>query len=413
VEIVPGPSKYPALHEYQETLATRMKDLLLEPVPKRALLRLPTGAGKTRVAVEAVIRAVRARALSGPVLWIAESNELCEQAVQSWKFVWGKVGPEEELTISRFWAGSDVFDVRDNTHLVVAIDATLRERLGRDDMEWLRRPALVIVDEAHRATTRTYTGIFEKLGLSLLARRTDRPLIGLTATPFRGRNEAETRLLVERFGGRRIDDELFGDEEPASALQRIGVLARVQHRELAGSRVVLSDDEKAQTRRYGTLPQSAEAQLERDDVRNSTLIKEIVALPEDWSVLVFAVSVEHAKYLAACLNARGVSAASISGATPPGRRRQTIEAYRQKNIRVLTNYGVLAQGFDAPATRAVVVARPTFSPNVYQQMIGRGLRGPANGGSEDCMILDVSDNIVNFEGELAWSGFDHLWSGGR
>ncbi|WP_433802563.1 sacsin N-terminal ATP-binding-like domain-containing protein [Actinomycetospora sp. CA-084318] len=413
VETVSGPTMYPALHEYQETLASRMRDLLLEPVPRRALLRLPTGAGKTRVAVEAMIRVVKAAPLRGPILWIAESNELCEQAVQSWKFVWSKVGPEEQLTISRFWGGNDVVAVNDTTHLVVATDATLDQRLGNEDLAWLCRPSVVIVDEAHRGTTPRYTRIFEKLGLSLQARRTDRPLIGLTATPFRGRNEAETKNLVERFGGTRLDDGLFGEEEAAVALQRLGVLARVEHRRLKGSTLTLSDDQSAQAKQLGSLPASAEAQLGLDEVRNDTLLREIVGLPADWSVLVFAVSVEHAKFLAASLNARRIPAASISGATPPGQRRQTIESYRRGKVRVLTNYGVLAQGFDAPATRAVVVARPTFSPNVYQQMIGRGLRGPQNGGSTDCLILDVEDNIENFDGQLAWSGFEYLWSGGR
>ncbi|MDT0550866.1 hypothetical protein, partial [Streptomyces lonegramiae] len=70
---------------------------------------------------------------------------------------------------------------------------------------------------------------------------------------------------------------------------------------------------------------------------------------------------------------------------------------------------VLTQGFDAPATRAVVVARPTYSPNVYQQMIGRGLRGPGNGGKETCLILDVRDNITNYGKALAFTQFEHLW----
>ena len=43
--------------------------------------------------------------------------------------------------------------------------------------------------------------------------------------------------------------------------------------------------------------------------------------------------------------------------------------------------------------RAVYVARPTYSPNVYQQMVGRGLRGPLNGGSPECLIVNVEDNV--------------------
>ena len=40
------------------------------------------------------------------------------------------------------------------------------------------------------------------------------------------------------------------------------------------------------------------------------------------------------------------------------------------------------EGFDAPKTRAIIVARPVYSPNLYFQMIGRGLRGVKNGGND-------------------------------
>ena len=65
-------------------------------------------------------------------------------------------------------------------------------------------------------------------------------------------------------------------------------------------------------------------------------------------------------------------------------------------LKVLVNYGVFREGFDAPKTRAIIVARPVYSPNLYFQMIGRGLRGVKNGGNERCLVLNVSDNIRNF-----------------
>ncbi|KPC83466.1 hypothetical protein ADL27_47215, partial [Streptomyces sp. NRRL F-6602] len=99
--------------------------------------------------------------------------------------------------------------------------------------------------------------------------------------------------------------------------------------------------------------------------------------------------------------------------TPPNERRKRIDDFRKGRVQVLTNYGVLTQGFDAPATRVVVVARPTYSPNVYQQMIGRGLRGPKNGGKETCLILNVRDNITNFGEELAFTEFEYLWGENR
>ncbi len=59
--------------------------------------------------------------------------------------------------------------------------------------------------------------------------------------------------------------------------------------------------------------------------------------------------------------------------------------------------------------RAIIVARPVYSPNLYFQMIGRGLRGVKNGGNERCLILDVNDNVLNFDRNLAFTELDWLW----
>ncbi|WP_445271045.1 DEAD/DEAH box helicase, partial [Streptomyces sp. DSM 41634] len=151
------------------------------------------------------------------------------------------------------------------------------------------------------------------------------------------------------------------------------------------------------------LSKAAEQRLADDHDRNNRILEEIAEMPTDWPVLVFATSVAHAKFLAAKLKDRGITAASVDSATSPGERKKSIDDFRRGRVRVLTNYGVLTQGFDAPATRAVVVARPTYSPNVDQQMIGRGLRGPGNGGKETCLILDVRDTITNYGKALAFT----------
>jgi superfamily II DNA or RNA helicase len=410
VIVIDGPSDFPRLHDYQERLATNMFDLLTRYRAAKAMLCLPTGAGKTRVAAEAVIRVIKEQGLSGrPVLWIAQTEELCEQAVQSWKFVWSKVGPEEPLTISRLWSSNEAAAVTDTAHLVVATDAKLEICLEADDYTWLRDPALVLVDEAHTSITPRYTKILTALGIS--HRLAARPLIGLTATPYRGFNEAETRRLVDRYGKTRLDDEIFTGD-PYTELQELGVLARVQHRELKGATIHLTAGELENIDFQGGLPSSAEQRLAEDHDRNDMLLTEITDLPNDGPVLLFATSVNHAKLMAAKLNGKNIRASAVDSATPMAERRKIVEEFRAGKIRVLTNYGVLAQGFDAPATQTVIVARPTYSPNVYQQMIGRGLRGPLNGGKETCLILDVQDNITNYDKQLAFTGFEHLWSRG-
>ncbi|MFF3301344.1 DEAD/DEAH box helicase [Streptomyces sp. NPDC002908] len=408
-ETVDGPRDFPRLHAYQEDLVRNITTLLDRLAPQRAMLSLPTGAGKTRVTAEAAIRWVkRVGDLQGPLLWIAQTEELCEQAVQSWKFVWSKVGAERPLAISRLWGGNEVGNVERHPHLVVATDAKLERCLDADQYQWLRQAALVIVDEAHTAVSPRYTGILGKLGLTQYETR--RHLLGLTATPFRNTNEEETRRLVNRFGGRRLDDGVFPSGDPYGDLQKWEMLAQVEHRVLKGGSIELTRDEKEQAERMATLSRSAEQRLAEDHARSRRIVDEVAGLPKDWPTLLFATSVDHANYLAALFNDRGVTAAAVDSTTSVQDRRRRIEDFREGRIRVLTNYGVLTQGFDAPATRVVVVARPVYSTNVYQQMIGRGLRGPKNGGKPTCLILNVSDNIGNFDNRLAFTQFEHLWS---
>ncbi|MES0837075.1 DEAD/DEAH box helicase [Nocardiopsis tropica] len=409
-ETVDGPREFPRLHDYQEKLAAKMFDRLTRYKAGKAMLCLPTGAGKTRVAAEAVIRVIKAQGLGGrPVLWIAQTSELCEQAVQSWQFVWSKVGPDSPLTISRLRESNEAAPVSENPHLVVATDAKLEKCLHTAEYAWLRDAALVLIDEAHTSITPRYTELLKLLGIT--HRSSERPLIGLTATPFRGFNEEETQRLVQRYGGIRLDEGIF-DGDPYTELQNLGVLAHVEHRELTGVTIELSETELEDLEKSSflrRLPISAEKRIADDHSRNTMLIEEIRDLPDDEPVLLFATSVNHAKLLAARLNKHGIRAEAVDSTTPLSERRRIIEDYRNRKIRVLTNYGVLAQGFDAPATKTVIVARPTYSPNVYQQMIGRGLRGKLNGGKEICRILDVHDNVTNYDKKLAFTEFEHLW----
>ncbi|MFG3102871.1 sacsin N-terminal ATP-binding-like domain-containing protein [Streptomyces sp. NPDC048182] len=408
-ETVEGPRDFPRLHDYQEDLVRNITTLLDRLVPQRAMLSLPTGAGKTRVTAEAVIRWVkRVGDLGGPLLWIAQTEELCEQAVQSWKFVWSKVGAERPLTISRLWSTHEVGNVVDHPHLVVATDAKLERCLDADSYAWLRQAVLVVVDEAHTAISKRYTEILARLGLTQY--ETGRHLLGLTATPFRNTNEDETRRLVGRFGNRRLDEGVFPSGDPYRDLQEWGMLAQVEHRTLEGGQIVLEPEERTRALRMAMLSRAAEQRLADDHARSRRIIDEVAGLPAEWPTLLFATSVDHAKYLAAMFNDRGVPAAAVDSTTSAQDRRSRIEDFREGRIRVLTNYGVLTQGFDAPATRVVVVARPVYSTNVYQQMIGRGLRGPRNGGEPTCLILNVSDNIANFDTRLAFTQFEHLWS---
>ena len=408
---IDGPPELHPMHSFQREIASEIRVLLRSSGERRGLLSLPTGAGKTRVTVQALIESIKEDGFKGPILWIAQSDELCEQAIQSWSYVWRTLGPRSTLRLSRLWAANEADPWDEGPHVVIATIQKLQGCVGDSDYEWLSHAECVVVDEAHQATTPSYTNVLDWLGLSLLHRQFRCPLIGLTATPFRG-GEQETRRLISRFGGVRLDRDVLGNE-PYSHLQEMGVLAYVEHKLLEGSEISLSEAERAHLDRLRVLPTAAGDRLGRNISRNTELLNSILGHPEDWTILLFATSVNHAQTMAALLNREGVSAAAVSADTDSNTRRHYIDEFRAGRLRVLTNFAVLTAGFDAPAVRAIYVARPTFSDVLYQQMIGRGLRGPMNGGKERCLIVNVRDNIALHGYELSFTKFEYLWRGSR
>ena len=150
---VEGPYSLPVLHDYQKTIVTQVRNMLrgVDGQPeqttsgaatsavlghqrandrgRRGMLSLPTGSGKTRVAVQAIVEAMRHDGFSGGVLWVADRDELCEQAVEAWRQVWSSIGAQgARLRISRLWAGQPSPRPTSDPHVVVAtIQDTLRQ----------------------------------------------------------------------------------------------------------------------------------------------------------------------------------------------------------------------------------------------------------------------------------------------
>ena len=428
---VEGPRSLPELHDYQRVIAANVREMLRAEgggsVERRGMVSLPTGSGKTRVAVQAIVEAVRDDGFRGGVLWVADRDELCEQAVEAWAQVWRSEGSEaEQLRISRMWSGQPKPIATSEHHVVVATIQTLNARLsGRPaEYEFLRDFKLAVFDEAHRSIAPTFTSVMQDLGLTY-RRQEDEPfLIGLTATPYRGHDEAETARLVRRYGSTRLDSGAFADDDPQRViqeLQNMGVLAQADHEVIEGGTFLLEPEEWEEISRFvrgperrelllAWLPQSVEDQIAHSTERTRRILDAYDEYVEpDWPTLIFATSVEHAQTLAALLNRQGIAARAVSGTTEPATRRRVVEGFRNGEIKALVNYGVFREGFDAPKTRAIIVARPVYSPNLYFQMIGRGLRGPLNGGDDRCLVLNVRDNIEGFGEALAFLDLDWLW----
>lgn len=415
--VVPGATTLPALHDYQARISSELRSTLLEVGSggrrSKAMVELPTGAGKTRVATQTILQLFIDGELSGPVLWVAQSQELCEQAVQTFSEVWRGLCTEQRidlpLTIGRLWESNDVQEPDTALSVVVATDAKLEVILGSAEYEWLSSAAAVIVDEGHVAGVSTrYTRIFSWLGVD--GRSFERPLIGLSATPFKGTSAKATDQLAARFGRKKLT---AFDANPYQELVALGVLARVKHDVLQGAQVRLSDEEAREAIRTNRVSGQVLDRVAADHARMGILVDSVMNLAPDRgrSVLVFTPNVLSAQVLAATLRYRGVEAASVSGLTGRQERRDVIKRFKDGEIQVLANCDLLTQGFDAPGVTALYIARPTFSPNAYIQMAGRGLRGPKNGGKEECLIVDMADNFgsADINNLLGFREYEELW----
>lgn len=407
-ELISGPMELPPLHDFQQEVFDGLSSLLASSTKRRrAVISLPTGGGKTRVTVEAAVRLVLAP--EGPmrsVLWIAQTDELCEQAVQAFRQVWLNLGARRtNLRIARLWGGNPNPPGRnmDKPVVVVASIQTLNNRVGASDLDWLRKPGLVVVDECHHAITPSYSALLRWLDAEAprpgAPERDEPPIVGLSATPFRT-DDDESQRLARRFDSRWLPSD---QEQLYARLRSQGVLAWAGYESL-DSGVGLTDEELARLGRlrepwegldFENLLEAINQRLAGDPRRNERLVGCIEASAER-SILFFTNSVAHAAEMAARLNLAGIGAAAISGSTPTVTRRYFLERFQRGEIRVLCNHSVLTTGFDAPRTDMVLIARQVFSPVRYMQMVGRGLRGEKNGGTASCRIVTVVDNLGRF-----------------
>ncbi|RBP45210.1 superfamily II DNA or RNA helicase [Roseimicrobium gellanilyticum] len=408
-EFVNGPIHLPPLHDFQEDVFHGIRELIkLGNKRRRAVVSLPTGGGKTRVTVQAaVVLVLKPKSLRRTVLWIAQTDELCEQAVQAFRQVWVNLGEDNtELRIVRLWGGNPdpAIDDSGNPVVIVASIQTLNNRIRSSALAWLQCPGLVVVDECHHAIAPSYTNLLRWLDAEApragAPQKDEPPILGLSATPFRMDDE-ESRRLAQRFDNRW---QPVKQENLHARLRGQGVLSEIVSEALESGTGLLPDE----IERLAQIPQPWEGivfenlleainqRLAGNSDRNERLVERIRAANER-CILLFANSVSHAEEMSARLNLQGIPSAAVSGGTQTIARRYFLKRFQQGKIRVLCNHSVLSTGFDAPKTDMVLISRAVFSPVRYMQIVGRGLRGEKNGGTKLCRIVTVLDNLGRFQ----------------
>lgn len=409
----------PPLKDFQ----VYIKDKILENLKKsgdnaKCMISLPTGGGKTRTAVEAYIEWLRPRFSEGKYLiWIAQSEELCEQAIASIKQLWSSKEFTESLRLYRLFrdhslnkdsmiGGVIVAGINKIYNLVKNGDEDVVEHI-------LTNCGAMIIDEAHRSTTMMYETLYAKAreikGENLF------PICGLTATPGRTIDSYELSRL---FKLKLITPDL-GEEfksNPLKYFRKNRLLARPIHhivrtnvqvdiKEFSGVSCISNIEEKLED----VFKDKYNKELANNTQRNKLIIDKLLEIPKGKQTLVYACTVDHARFLASIITFKGRSAVTISADTPNRLRYIYIDKFKRGEIDFIFNHSVLTTGFDAPKTENIVMCRPIFSDILYEQIVGRGLRGPEFGGTPTCDIYDFSDTILRFGEQQSYVRYKEFW----
>jgi superfamily II DNA or RNA helicase len=349
-----------SLRPYQQQCLAKIRENR-EAGVHRQLVVAATGTGKTAI-LSNLPQALGIRRM----LVLAHRDELLQQAAEKLRH-WNpglKVGIE---------AGSRVAD--GDADVVVGSVATLgragSKRLAEYPQRW---PQAIVVDEAHHATSTSYRNIFDYFGLLQPENRT--LLLGVTATPFRSDGED----LGEIFERVAFDYGLRPAIEDGWLCDVRGLKLRTEAR---------LDRVK---QRAGDFAADELAAAVNTPERNAGIVKAWLQHADKRPTLAFTVDIQHAQDLAAEFRKWGVGAEAVWGEDPE--RSLKLQRFRNRETPVLANCALLTEGFDAPLTSCVIMARPTRSQGLYLQCIGRGTRLADE--KPDLLVLDVVDLSSRF-----------------
>ena len=396
------------LHPYQRQV---YRDILsaLERPERRVVAHLPTGAGKTRIATHVAAHMLNARDDNNAlVIWLASSEELCEQAAEAIERAWFRLG-QRDAAVHRYWGSHQLDFQQMSDGFLVAGLAKLWATTSKEITllpQLAHRTAGVIFDEAHQAIAYTY----EFLAAQLTSARS--PLLGLTATPGRTANvTAEDYRLAEMFAHQKVSIDPRGHGSAVTYLIHSKYLAEPTFtKKEFDSGVDVTEPSAGED--YSRVVLET---LGHDEQRNKRIVEwtQEAAL-QHRRIIVFCPSVGSAIECARRLRQAGIESSAITANTPPENRQAVIERYRAvgAETRVVFNYGVLTAGFDAPMTSCVIIARPTTSLVLYSQMAGRAMRGPRVGGNVWANILTVVDLDLPGFGSVAdaFNNWEELWT---
>ena len=315
-----------------------------------------TGLGKSTMIAQL---AVNAYDRGQRVVMLAHRAELIDQMVDTVRVV-GPHIPADQIGVVR--AAND-------DHHAAIVGATLQTLGSVHRLRALGRRHVILWDEVHHAAADGFHATFQDLG-----GYNDALMAGFTATMRRqtrghvGLGDVIEKIVFDRNIKWAVENDFL--VRPRGLTVRLDDLNALNN-----IRSVAGDFNRSQL----ATVMAAATQYVVDAVKMHA---------GDRRPIIFASSVETSHAIADALNEAGYTAVAVTGEQPYEQRQVNYAAFRLGTVQALVTVMVLTEGADFPMCDTVVLARPTRSPNLYSQMIGRALR--LHPGKEDALVLDLT-----------------------
>lgn len=352
------------LRDYQIEANDAVFDYLEKNETGNPLVVLPTGSGKS-LCIAGLVSEVYQIDPKAKILILQHRKELISQNFQKLQALCS-----DNVPLGIYSAGLGKKQLHKRC-LVAGIQSIFNVSYKLEAVD------LIIIDECHLMPP-DGDGRYLTLIKDLQRRNPNMRVIGYTATPFRMKS-----------GSLVGDDGIFTDVAYSADIKRLiedGYLCPVV------TKVGLRTPDLSELHTKGGEFVQAEAEELYTEQVSKSVISEFITYGKDRkSCLVFCSGVKHAEFFTKLLRQYGFTAEFICGDTPSLFRDQYIKQFQQGKIHFLVNVDVLTTGFDAPNVDCLLILRPTKSPGLYVQIIGRGMRIHAN--KADTLVLDFGGNI--------------------
>ncbi|GAB4310693.1 MAG: DEAD/DEAH box helicase family protein [Methanobacteriaceae archaeon] len=395
--------------------------------PSGGILALPTGAGKTFVAVRFLCEVPLTDGYK--VLWLAHTHHLLEQAFFTFgpKYEKSKSGYEvgfidrdrETLNVRVVSGAQNNFPPKQidrNDDIVIGTLQTIRGAYNNELKQFIdfldssNDKLFVVFDEAHHAVAPSY----RKLIFDLRENYPDMRLLGLTATPT-ATTENKKIILRKVFPQSVIAESTLKDlmTQKILAWPKFEIIKTNIHVDFEFG------DYQRWINTYGDLPQKIVKELAENEDRNKIIAQSYEKDAKKYGkTIIFTDRWYQCVTLCRFLRNRKIGNRNIRAdvmfnmvdrklgtAGTAQRNLEVLEKFKKGQLDVLINIRMLTEGTDVPDANTVFLTRQTTSDILLTQMIGRALRGPEFGGTDVAHIVSFVDN---WDYDINWAQWKEL-----